>query len=67
VTCRVAVANALPGSENWIMGRFGTLLAGGDGTSAVTWRYDLSGTYTISVTVSGLSGGTASDSTQVAV
>jgi hypothetical protein len=67
VSCTSTTTDAQTGSQQWAMGGAGTVVTGGDGTSAITFTYDVEGTYHVVLTITGLDGSTKSDATDVTV
>jgi hypothetical protein len=67
VSCTSTTTDAQSGSQQWAMGGAGTVGTGGDGTSAITFTYDVEGTYHVVLTITGLDGSTKSDATDVTV
>jgi outer membrane biosynthesis protein TonB len=63
VTCTSSSTNEQAGSEVWNMGGLGILVSGGDGSSSVTWTYTDPGSYTVTLTVTGLDGSTTDSAT----
>jgi PKD repeat protein len=67
ISCSSNATTIEPDSQVWTMGGAGSFVAGGDTFSTAEYTYDLPGTYTVRLTVTGRDGSTTFDERTVTV